>query len=67
MPRRRIEVLTFDGCPNALAAHALVNRVVADLDVEAEAASVRVPGAARRRPLALGGGSFPAATRDRGR
>ena len=43
MPSRRIEVLTFDGCPNALAAHALVDRVVADLGVEAEVASVRVP------------------------
>ena len=43
MPNRRIEVLTFDGCPNALAAHALVDRVVADLGVEAEVASVRVP------------------------
>jgi len=43
MPRRRIEVLTFDGCPNAQAAHALVDRVVADLCVEAEVASIRVP------------------------
>jgi hypothetical protein len=40
---RRIEVLTFDGCPNAAQARALVERVVADLDVEAEVASVRVP------------------------
>jgi hypothetical protein len=43
MPRRRIEVLTFDGCPNAQAAHVLVDRVVADLGVEAEVASIRVP------------------------
>jgi hypothetical protein len=43
MPRRRIEVLTFDGCPNAKSAHALVDHVVADLGVQAEVASVRVP------------------------
>jgi hypothetical protein len=43
MPGRRIEVLTFDGCPNAQAARALVDRVVAGLDVEAEVASIRVP------------------------
>jgi hypothetical protein len=42
MPSRRIEVLTFDGCPNATAAEALVSRVVADLGVEAEVATVRV-------------------------
>jgi hypothetical protein len=43
MPSRRIQVLTFDGCPNAPAAQALVDRVVAHLGVEAEVASVRVP------------------------
>jgi hypothetical protein len=43
MPNRRIEVLTFDGCPNANAAQALVDRVVAGLGVEAEVASIRVP------------------------
>lgn len=43
MPSRRIEVLTFDGCPNAQAAHALANRVVADLGIEAEVASIPVP------------------------
>jgi hypothetical protein len=43
MPSRRIEVLTFDGCPNAKAARALVDRVVAGLGVEAEVASIRVP------------------------
>jgi hypothetical protein len=43
MPSKRIEVLTFDGCPNAMAARALVDRVVADLDVEAEVAPLRVP------------------------
>jgi hypothetical protein len=42
MPSRRIEVLTFDGCPNATAADALVERVVADLGAEAEVATVRV-------------------------
>ena len=43
MPSKRIEVLTFYGCPNATAAQALVDRVVAGLDVEVEVASVRVP------------------------
>jgi hypothetical protein len=43
MPNRRIEVLTFDGCPNANAAQALVDHVVAGLGVEAEVASIRVP------------------------
>jgi hypothetical protein len=43
MPRRRIEVLTFEGCPNETAARALVARVVADLDIEAEVAPLRVP------------------------
>lgn len=44
MPRRRIEVLTFEGCPNARAARALVDRVVAYLGVEAEVVAARVPG-----------------------
>ena len=43
MPSRRIEVLTFGGCPNANAAQALVGRLVASLGVEAEVASIRVP------------------------
>lgn len=43
MPRKRVEVLTFDGCPNANAALALVDRVVVGLGLEAEVASVRVP------------------------
>jgi hypothetical protein len=51
MPRRRIEVLTFDGCPNAQSAHALVDRIVADLGVEAEVASVRVPDPAAAERL----------------
>ena len=42
MPSRRIEVLTFDGCPNAKSAHALVDHVVADLGVEAEVAGLSI-------------------------
>lgn len=42
MPRRQVEVLTFAGCPSEDAAHALVERVLADLAVEVEVASVRV-------------------------
>ena len=42
MPSRRIEVLTFGGCPNANASQAFVGRVVASLGVEAEVASIRV-------------------------
>jgi len=42
MPRRKIEVLTFAGCPNEDAARALVARVVADLELEADVVSVRV-------------------------
>ncbi len=35
-------MLTFAGCPTEEAAHALVERVVSELAVEAEVASVRV-------------------------
>ena len=39
----KIEVLTFEGCPNAEAARGLVERVVADSGVKAEVAYVDVP------------------------
>jgi hypothetical protein len=39
----KIEVLTFEGCPNAQAARELVARVVADSGVEAEVEYVDVP------------------------
>lgn len=42
MPRRRVEILTFEGCPSAQAAQALVDRVVTALDHEAEVTSIRV-------------------------
>ena len=41
----KIEVLTFEGCPNAQAARELVNRAVADTRVEAEISFVNVPDA----------------------
>ena len=39
----KIEILTFEGCPNAAAARELVERVVDDSRVEAEVAYVNVP------------------------
>ena len=39
----KVEVLTFEGCPNAQAARELVERVVAESRVEAEVAYVNVP------------------------
>jgi len=39
----KIEVLTFEGCPNAAAARELVERIVADSHVDAEIAYVDVP------------------------
>lgn len=39
----KIEVLTFEGCPNAAAARELVERVAADSPVDAEIAYVDVP------------------------
>ena len=50
----KVEVLTFEGCPNADAAFALVQRVAAELGVETELARVDVPdqeAAARLRFL----------------
>ena len=43
-------MLTFAGCPNEEAAHTLVTRVISDLELEAEVASVHVhdAGAAER-------------------
>ncbi len=50
MARRRVEVLTFAGCPNEATAHGLVERAVSEVAVEAEVASIRVedPDAAKR-------------------
>ncbi|MDQ3890746.1 MAG: thioredoxin family protein [Actinomycetota bacterium] len=45
MPGRRVELLTLEGCPNAQAAHALVHRVVAGLELEADVASIQVEDA----------------------
>ncbi len=39
----KVEVLTFEGCPNAQSARELVERVVAESRVEAEIAYVNVP------------------------
>ena len=39
----KIEVLTFEGCPNVAAARQLVERIVADSHVDAEIAYVDVP------------------------
>jgi hypothetical protein len=39
----KIEVLTFDGCPNAQLARELVERVCADSRVDAEITDVSVP------------------------
>ena len=39
----KVEVLTFEGCPNAAAARELVERVVAESRVEAEVAYADVP------------------------
>ena len=39
----RVEVLTFEGCPNAAAARALVERIVAESGVEAEVEYMDVP------------------------
>ncbi len=51
----KIEVLTFDGCPNAQAARELVARVVADSRVDAEVEYVDVPDPeAAERLLFLG-------------
>ena len=50
----KIEILTFEGCPNAHAARELVERVVADVGSDAAVAYVDVPdpeAAARRRFL----------------
>jgi hypothetical protein len=60
-----VEVLYFEGCPNHEAAHALVERVAAELRLEAEIADVEVPdadAATRARFLGppTGGGSGPA-------
>ena len=41
----KIEILTFEGCPNAQAARELVERVVADTRVEADISFVNVPDA----------------------
>jgi hypothetical protein len=41
MPRR-VEILTFEGCPNAETARALVDRVARALRVEPEVVSIRV-------------------------
>ena len=38
----RVDVLSFEGCPNAGAARALVERVLEDLDVEADVATISV-------------------------
>jgi hypothetical protein len=48
--RRRVEVLTFEGCPSEEAARVLVDRVASTLDLELELASIRVDdgGAAER-------------------
>lgn len=43
MRRARVEILYFDGCPNHEAARALVERVAAELRVDAELTLVRVP------------------------
>ncbi|MBA2536591.1 MAG: hypothetical protein H0V20_04050 [Actinobacteria bacterium] len=45
MPSKRVEILTFDGCPNAQAAEDLVGRVLMDLEIEAEVAAIRVEDA----------------------
>ena len=39
----KIEVLTFEGCPNAQVARELVERVLADSAVDAELAHVNIP------------------------
>jgi len=39
----KIEILTFEGCPNAQAARELVERVIADVGTDVELASVNVP------------------------
>lgn len=48
--RRRVEILTFEGCPHAGGARELVERVMSDLDLEAEFHSIRIEdaGAAER-------------------
>lgn len=51
---RLVELLYFGGCPNHLAARAIVKRVIAEMDVEAELMLVKVPdaeAAARERFL----------------
>jgi hypothetical protein len=65
MARRRVEILTFEGCPNAEAAHALVERVVAGLGIEADVASIRVEdGQAAERLRFLGSPTVRVAGRD---
>jgi len=39
----KIEILTFDGCPNAQVVRELVERVLADSEVDAELAHVNIP------------------------
>ena len=39
----KIEILTFEGCPNAQAARELVERVIADVGTDVELAHVTVP------------------------
>lgn len=43
MRRPRVEILYFEGCPNHGAARALVERVAAELEVEAAIDLVEVP------------------------
>ena len=39
----KIEILTFEGCPNAQAARELVERVIADVGTDVELTYVNVP------------------------
>lgn len=46
MTRPRVEILTFDGCPNREPTRALVERVASELEVETAVELVDVPDAA---------------------
>lgn len=45
MPRPRVEILYFDGCPNHESAHAAVRGVLGELGIDADVEYVPVPDA----------------------
>lgn len=60
-----VEILSFEGCPNRDAARALVERVAAGLDVQAEIRAVDVPDrAAAERLRFLGSPTIRVGGRD---